>query len=284
MIIPIVKAAVDAAMMVGLPEARIPLADAVVLVCNAPKSNSADAAVSAPTALAAPRKLGIGIGAHLARRTPRSDPAAEITILQMAGTVAKAVGGRKHVRMPFHHIVTHQGEAPALHLIIRVIAPPVANRAEIAARRIVRRQIELHVEIVFVIDGRVMHERENRHLVEVAEDRARRRHRKRMPFPVSVERIRDIPLQVGVRLFLRLAVRAAVHFKQQLPASARRVDASGEKFLVESGRHRLADDPCVDDTLRRMHEIVRLQSLRIGRDLMRLVKELFVARHPGIVR
>ena len=41
MIIPIVKAAIDAAFMVGLPEARIPLADAVVLVCNSPKSNSA---------------------------------------------------------------------------------------------------------------------------------------------------------------------------------------------------------------------------------------------------
>ena len=41
MIIPIVKAAVDAALQVGLPEARIPLADAVVLVCNSPKSNSA---------------------------------------------------------------------------------------------------------------------------------------------------------------------------------------------------------------------------------------------------
>lgn len=50
MIIPIVKAAVDAALMVGLPEARIPLADAVVLVCTSPKSNSAylgiDAALS----------------------------------------------------------------------------------------------------------------------------------------------------------------------------------------------------------------------------------------------
>lgn len=50
MIIPIVKSAVDAAMMLGLPEARIPLADAVVLVCNSPKSNSAymgiDAAMS----------------------------------------------------------------------------------------------------------------------------------------------------------------------------------------------------------------------------------------------
>ncbi len=41
MIIPIVKAAVDTALMVGLPEARIPLANAVVLVCNSPKSNSA---------------------------------------------------------------------------------------------------------------------------------------------------------------------------------------------------------------------------------------------------
>lgn len=40
-IIPIVKSAVDIAMMVGMPEARIPLADAVVLVATAPKSNSA---------------------------------------------------------------------------------------------------------------------------------------------------------------------------------------------------------------------------------------------------
>ncbi len=49
-IIPIVKAAVDAALMLGLPEARIPLADAVVLVATAPKSNSAymalDSAIS----------------------------------------------------------------------------------------------------------------------------------------------------------------------------------------------------------------------------------------------
>lgn len=49
-IIPIVKAAVDAALQVGLPEARIPLADAVILVSTAPKSNTAynaiDAAIS----------------------------------------------------------------------------------------------------------------------------------------------------------------------------------------------------------------------------------------------
>ena len=46
-IIPIVKAAVDAALMVGLPEARIPLADAVILVATSPKSNSAYNAINA---------------------------------------------------------------------------------------------------------------------------------------------------------------------------------------------------------------------------------------------
>ncbi|MBQ5590653.1 MAG: replication-associated recombination protein A [Clostridia bacterium] len=40
-IIPIVKSAVDMAQALGLPEARIPLADAVVLVATSPKSNSA---------------------------------------------------------------------------------------------------------------------------------------------------------------------------------------------------------------------------------------------------
>ena len=46
MIIPIVKAAVDTAFQVGLPEARIPLANAVILVCNSPKSNSAYMAIN----------------------------------------------------------------------------------------------------------------------------------------------------------------------------------------------------------------------------------------------
>ena len=45
-IIPIVKAAVDTAMMVGLPEARIPLANAVILVACSPKSNSAYEAIN----------------------------------------------------------------------------------------------------------------------------------------------------------------------------------------------------------------------------------------------
>ena len=47
MIIPIVKAAVDAALQVGLPEARLCLADAVILVATAPKSNTAHNAIIA---------------------------------------------------------------------------------------------------------------------------------------------------------------------------------------------------------------------------------------------
>lgn len=40
-VIPIVKACVDAANMLGMPEARIPLGDAAVLMATSPKSNSA---------------------------------------------------------------------------------------------------------------------------------------------------------------------------------------------------------------------------------------------------
>lgn len=40
MAIPIVKACVDSALQLGLPEARLPLADAVILLATAPKSNS----------------------------------------------------------------------------------------------------------------------------------------------------------------------------------------------------------------------------------------------------
>ncbi len=58
MIIPIVKAAVDTALMVGLPEARIPLADAVILVCNSPKSTSGHDAINAAMADVARGKSG----------------------------------------------------------------------------------------------------------------------------------------------------------------------------------------------------------------------------------
>ena len=49
-ILPIVKSAVDIALQVGLPEARIPLADAVIMVCQAPKSNTGEQAIDAALA------------------------------------------------------------------------------------------------------------------------------------------------------------------------------------------------------------------------------------------
>ena len=49
-IIPIVKACVDAALMLGMPEARIPLGDAAVLMATSPKSNSGYAALNAALA------------------------------------------------------------------------------------------------------------------------------------------------------------------------------------------------------------------------------------------
>ena len=44
-LLPIVHSCVEIAMKVGLPEARIPLADAVIMVCNAPKSISGITAI-----------------------------------------------------------------------------------------------------------------------------------------------------------------------------------------------------------------------------------------------
>jgi len=49
-IIPIVKACVDSALMMGLPEGRLPLADAVILIATAPKSNAGEMAIDAALA------------------------------------------------------------------------------------------------------------------------------------------------------------------------------------------------------------------------------------------
>ena len=45
-IIPIVKACVDSAIQLGLPEARLPLANATILIATAPKSNAAYLAIN----------------------------------------------------------------------------------------------------------------------------------------------------------------------------------------------------------------------------------------------
>ena len=59
-ILPIVKSCVDIAQAVGLPEARLPLADAVILVATSPKSNSGhDAIARAEADLESGKALGI---------------------------------------------------------------------------------------------------------------------------------------------------------------------------------------------------------------------------------
>lgn len=50
MAIVVTKACVDSALQLGLPEARIPLAEAIILLATAPKSNSAEAAIDAAIA------------------------------------------------------------------------------------------------------------------------------------------------------------------------------------------------------------------------------------------
>lgn len=63
-VIPIVKSCVDMALMLGMPEARIPLGDAAVLMATSPKSNSGHIALD--TALGDVQKgLGRGFPRHL---------------------------------------------------------------------------------------------------------------------------------------------------------------------------------------------------------------------------
>lgn len=58
MAMPIVKACVDAALQIGLPEARLPLAEAAILLATSPKSNSAHNAIIAAMADLKKGKVG----------------------------------------------------------------------------------------------------------------------------------------------------------------------------------------------------------------------------------
>ena len=58
MAIPIVKACVDSALQLGMPEARLPLADAVIFLATAPKSNSGCMAIDAALADIRAGKIG----------------------------------------------------------------------------------------------------------------------------------------------------------------------------------------------------------------------------------
>ena len=59
MAISIVKACVDSALQLGMPEARLPLADAVIFLATAPKSNSGCVAIDAALADVRKGKLGV---------------------------------------------------------------------------------------------------------------------------------------------------------------------------------------------------------------------------------
>ena len=59
MALPIVKACVDSALQLGMPEARLPLADAVLLLATAPKSNSGCMAIDAALADVRAGKIGV---------------------------------------------------------------------------------------------------------------------------------------------------------------------------------------------------------------------------------
>ena len=63
--IAIVKACVDAALQLGLPEARIPLSEAVILLATAPKSNSAMMAIDA--AMSDIKQGGVGGNSRLSQ-------------------------------------------------------------------------------------------------------------------------------------------------------------------------------------------------------------------------
>ena len=58
MAIPVVKACVDSALQLGMPEARLPLADAVIFLATAPKSNSGCVAIDAALRDVKAGKLG----------------------------------------------------------------------------------------------------------------------------------------------------------------------------------------------------------------------------------
>ena len=59
MAIPIVKACVDSALQLGMPEARLPLADAVIFLATCPKSNSGCVAIDKALADVRAGKLGV---------------------------------------------------------------------------------------------------------------------------------------------------------------------------------------------------------------------------------
>lgn len=91
-IIPIVKSCVDMALQLGMPEARLPLADAAILIALAPKSNSGYTAVAAAQrdieqGKAGPSRGSCKTSTLTARTLRKRDRATSIpTILKIIGS------------------------------------------------------------------------------------------------------------------------------------------------------------------------------------------------------
>ncbi len=98
--VPIVKACVDSALQLGLPEARLPLAEAAILLATWPKSNSAyqaiagaQADVRAGRAGDIPRELGALTNMGELRRIPGIGAAGERDLLELGYTTIQSLAG-----------------------------------------------------------------------------------------------------------------------------------------------------------------------------------------------
>lgn len=83
----IVKSCVDSALQLGLPEARLPLAEAVLLLATAPKSNSVVMSIDAAIADVRAGKAG---PSHVSCRT--STPTARALSVSRATSIRTATG------------------------------------------------------------------------------------------------------------------------------------------------------------------------------------------------
>ena len=126
--LPIVKSCVDAARELGLPEARIPLADAVVLLATSPKSNSAYAALDTAIAdirngkhgevpdhlkdthYAGAAKMGRGLGYKYAHAYPNNYVPQQFLPDRLKGTVYYEYGNNKTEQAAKKHWDLIKGE------------------------------------------------------------------------------------------------------------------------------------------------------------------------------
>ena len=74
----------------------------------------------------------------------------------MVGTIGIAETVRKHRLATLHDIVSRQRKTPAVYLLVGIVASPVSDGAKALECRIVRDHVHLHVEIVFVVDFRMV--------------------------------------------------------------------------------------------------------------------------------